>query len=234
LTSNNDAFNAAQESRSAAFQDELAGIKSTAQDGVLQVINDAQNRTTDLIARISELRDEAQATVGAIGEKATTYAYDERAKEEEGEANKWRGWAIAIALCAVVAVAAIFVFDDPADDATSSHVIAKFTISAALIGIASYAARQATLHRRASASARWRALALATLPAYLEQLEPDQAQSLRESLTFVYFVSDPEPTRDSRSNDAMSPAQSALQAALDVFKSAQDRAITTKIDDAAS
>jgi len=71
------------------------------------VIDTAQNRTTDLVTRITELKNEAQDTVGAIGEKATTYAYEKQASDEEDAADNGRTRRSLARARRVVALAAI-------------------------------------------------------------------------------------------------------------------------------
>lgn len=167
----------------------------------------------DVLARLRELQKQAEDLVGTIARTGMTGGYQEYEQQERTVADAWRRYAVWFGLASVVVLAAGFAasFVDPSRD--QGDDLASVALTATLLGLATYAARQSARHRGNATSARTTALELASLGPYLETIDEARRQEVIEAFAFVFFGQRPSGDEP---NDAVAPAN--LQAAIDLLR----------------
>jgi len=147
------------------------------------------------MSELGSLQDQAEEIVGAIARTGMAGGYQEYAEAEAKQADRYRLGTIVLGVAAVLVLGAEILFGDFGDVATEALVL-KFTLSAALGGLAGYTARQSAHHREAARRARNIQLALASIGPYLQQLEESKRVAVLEAFAFLFFA--PPQGRDSK------------------------------------
>lgn len=199
----------ALERHRAEHQDAITKFVTESTEAMTAAENDAQN----VMVALSELKERAQDIVGVIARTGMTGGYQEYEKEERASADRWRKYAVWFGLGAVVVLVAGLVLSFVRDADEIGHNIASAALTATLLGLATYAARQSARHRHHATGARNTALELASLGPYLETLDAERRQEVIEAFAFVFFGQRPLVEDES---DAVAPAH--VQAAFDLLK----------------
>jgi cell shape-determining protein MreC len=176
ITQQQTAFSTSETERSTAFSTLLAA-KSKELDKTLTDLGETTEKSIGAInesvkadkAAVEEAKSRVEQILGIVGEESLIGEYSKNATRDLATADKWRyGATVAIGL-AVLAAAWL------AQAATKStinwhEVVGKIVLTAALGGLAGYAAQQSSEHREAQRNAEQMALQLAALKPFLQDL----------------------------------------------------------------
>jgi hypothetical protein len=173
----------------------------------------------EVLGEIKSMRDEAKELLGVIGRAGMTAGYEQYETQELNDADRWRLITMSLGLLAVAILAVAVWIGLAADEVDTNVTVAKATLTATVLGLATYSAKQAKRHRDNATDARRRALALASIGPYLQPLEKTRQDAVLEDFAFLFFAF---PESDS-SEDSVVPA-SALGAFADrMTRRRQDR-----------
>jgi hypothetical protein len=150
----------------------------------------ASTAAKEHIGTLEKLREQARDLVGVIGRTGMTGGYQQDAVAEEKSANLWRLITIGFATGAVI-VLGIAVVVTTYFDTDLTRLVSKTLLSAALGGIATYAARQSAHHRANARNARNLELALASIGPYLEPLDDEKRKEVLEVFAYILFAQRP-------------------------------------------
>lgn len=169
-------FAEAQDQRSKEFAAQRDQLVAAAKE---QQAN-AASRATEHIAEMQRILEETERIANAVATTGTATAYGKDAKAERQAADRWRIVAIALGLLAVVFAAITLVWKAP--DATGINyvgTVGRFGVSAVLLAVAAYAARQSAHHRRREERSRQIELELTAFGPFVEGLDDTTKRDLR-------------------------------------------------------
>lgn len=168
--------------------------RTEAYDGVLakqqkrhdELMAVGSSKSEELLEGLTNQLDEAKRLVTAIAVAGTSDAYSKEATAQAGIADRWRLVATAMGMLAFIFVL-VSVFQALRDEPSMSTVILKVTASAAVTGLATYAARQSAHHRRREEAAKRLELHLLAFDPFIELLDDTRQQELRVSIARSIF-----------------------------------------------
>jgi len=156
-----------------------------------EALTAASEQTDSVVQDIEDLKAKAERLVGAVGRTGLSGGYQQWEKAERTQANVLRG--VAILFGCLTALSILFLLAEKADkvdkgrEVEISLVVGGLAVPAALGGVATYAGKEASKHRRNAVVARRTELELASFGAYMADLpEPDQ-QRLIQVFAPVFF-----------------------------------------------
>jgi len=156
----------------------------TASEGQwLSAVATVEDKAEEHLSKLETLKDQAVSLVGLIGRTGMTAGYQADANAEDRQYRLWRTGAVLLGLLAVVFLASAV--GAPADGAVET-VATRLGVSAAVGGLATYAAAQAGGHRQAARHSRNLELAIASLGPYLEDIE--DKDDLLQAFAFIFFT----------------------------------------------
>lgn len=171
------------------FRTEIDSDKKLFKDEIEKIKTEINTDTSDLIEELNEKLQEAKSIVNVIGNVGITGNYQIIANEHKSSANFWRG--IAIAFMTVFSGLLVWTIIDLSSsgfDWTKSLI--RLIAAAALSYPATYAARESNKHRKLETINRTAELELASINPFIEILDDDKKQSIKEKLVDKYFGND--------------------------------------------
>jgi hypothetical protein len=178
-TTHTSEFEELEEQRATAAKERLARAE--------EELNAFQERaTSEVEARVGEIRrmeEESAQLVGAIGLAGTAERYGEEVEDQKGIADIWRRTTVVLALLAVGGV----IFAASEKHPVAESFAGKLSLSLILGGIAAYAARQSSYHRRREQRARDLQLELTAFSPFIEPLSHEQQEEERVIMTRKTF-----------------------------------------------
>jgi phage-related protein len=169
----------AEEQRRAAAKERL----ETAEKELARFQAEAKQEVEERVAEIRRMENESAQLVGAIGLAGTAERYGEEVTEQKNVANNWRRATVLLALLAVAGVILAATEKHPAAETFAG----KLTLSLILGGIAAYAARQSSYHRKREQRARDLQLELTAFSPFIEPLSAEQQEEERVIMTRKTF-----------------------------------------------
>lgn len=144
---------------------------------------DLEGQGSEMIAALSNYRDQAKALVDTTSRHAVAGDYGTWASRQSFAAFWWTIFAVVVGLG--TAVILIFAISTAADDSVQ-FTLYKTSISVIGLIVAGYSARQASEHRREERASKRLSLDLAALGPFLEQVE--DAEPLRQAVAKRVFA----------------------------------------------
>lgn len=188
-------FSTSQEGRLSAFDSFLAEQRDAAQvllsnfdlEGKVFAADSAE-RAENLVSDLGRLRDEAARLVGVVGSTGTAGGYQILANDQKRQADKLRWLALLLGALAVVVTVFSLVDHRDGNDFEWGRSAEKAAIALALGGLATYAARQSSLHRDREEVARKVELEFASIDPYLVQLPDQQRDEIKAAIALRLFA----------------------------------------------
>ena len=178
-TSQTQTFESSQAEQSTSTKETLERFQEQAQ----KMLAAAQSDVDQRVAEIQRMETESAALVGAIGLAGTAERYGEEVNEQRKVADRWRRGTVVLALLAVIGVVIAVAEKHPVAETFAG----KLALSLILGGIATYAARQSSYHRRREHHARDLQLELTAFSPFIEPLAADQQEEERVIMTRKTF-----------------------------------------------
>ena len=158
-------------------QQETTQAKEEIKKEFAELLDLTRSSADGLIGGMKASLVEAQELVGTIGVTGAARGYEKEADSQKNIADNWRYAAAAIGAAAGVVLLLFF-----HRSLNPAQQIGHILTSAAMLGIAGYAAQQSALHRRREADARKKFLALVAFSPMAEPLDTARKLELREKL----------------------------------------------------
>lgn len=203
---------AAQEKQS-AWEDKLSTLSSQRQKEFDQLIATSKDehkklaetlaeKASELLTDIEARRDKAKDIVGIIAGTGMAGGYQKDADQQRVAFNGWNfitvlGFAGLIAFSVWLFVEAVSV-----PDLGWSHVGARLIAIIAFGLFAAYGGRMAMKHRESERQQRHKQLALESINAFLEDLEPEVQRQVKQKMAEVFFT---QSERSLRGDDDVAP-----------------------------
>lgn len=170
------------------------------------------------IADLDAMREQARATLQAIGVDSTASHYGTYAKQQRTAAFGWSVFTVLLGVAGALGV--VWALHSASiTDASWQLISLKSISSTVLLGVAGYAGAQASGHRREERRARRIELGLAALDPFLATVDGDEVKTLRLALGAELFAAPPGKDHDRSSSP------------LQVFqRSLTNRAITARVE----
>lgn len=169
-----------------AYRAEIDDLKSkfraTQQEFSAEATHDAEKLITELEAQ----RNKAAQIVQIVGNIGVTGNYQNRAAQEQWQANFWR-WITLILFAAGVALVTVNLILNFKGRIDLTALIARFAIAVTIALPALYTARESARHRTNADRAKQTELELASLGPFLETLPVQQRQEIIAELAKSYF-----------------------------------------------
>lgn len=191
-TEQTTAFNTAQTERSKKFTD-LMTLKQSELDTTLDTLakktdekSNAINTAAEKNAKATEdAKNRAEKLLGIVSQDALISDYSKNAKHEWISSLVWQIIAAGAIITAIIV--AWLLAHDAGSDTAWQKLVTKLTIVAALGGLATYAAKQATEHREAQRQSEHMSLQLSAVRPYLEDISESQRDTLLIKLAENFF-----------------------------------------------
>lgn len=145
--------------------------------------------TSELVKKLEEKLSEAQRIVNVIGNIGVTGNFQKVADGHKKSANFWR-WAAIIFMSAFSGFLIWTIIDLSSDGYNWTKSLIRVIAAAALSYPATYAARESSKHRKLENLNRTAELELASVDAFIEILDPQKKQGIKEKLVDKYFGND--------------------------------------------
>lgn len=224
-TEQQTAFTKAEADRSAAFTKLLSDKQKELEDSINEHKDIVANEITaikDNVKADEEAAEKARIRVeeilGIVGEEALTGDYSNNARAERATANRWR----LIAAGSITAAIIIAIFFTRSVDGNTPWqlVVAKVAIISSFGGLAAYAARQSSEHRKAQRNAESMALQLKALKPYLGDIEESQLRDrlLGDIADRLFGHRSLHTSKDSGNDDTTITAQQIIEALVSIIK----------------
>jgi hypothetical protein len=143
-----------------------------------------------LISQLEERLARAKRIVGIIGNIGVTGNYQETARQEAHAADVWRRVTLgAFIVATAIGAAALWL----AHDADIKLTVARMLFALLILGVTVYTGRESARHRSNADRAKRVELELASLGPFVESLDKERQDALREKLTSEYFGKETEP-----------------------------------------
>ncbi|MBL3658292.1 hypothetical protein [Fulvivirga sediminis] len=168
------------------FRTEIDTDKQTFKKEIESIKKEIDTDTTELIEKLETKLAEAKSIVNVIGNVGVTGNYQIIANEHKDSANFWR-W-VAIFFMAVFSGLLVWTIIDLSSsgfDWTKSLI--RLIAAAALSYPATYAAKESSKHRKLETINRRSELELASINPFIEILDEDKKQNIKEKLVEKYF-----------------------------------------------
>jgi len=168
------------------FRAEIDKEKDAFQDEMNELIESKDTDTTKIVENLSMKLDEASKIVNVIGNIGVTGNYQIIANEHKQSADFWR-W-VAIGFMTVFSLILVWTIYDLSEDMFDwTKSLIRLIGAAALSYPATYAARESSRHRKLETFNRKAELELASINPFIETLEDNKKQTIKEKLVEKYF-----------------------------------------------
>ncbi len=151
--------------------------------------NLTNNKSEALIDNLETKKKEASRLLEAIGNTGITGNYQKIASSESTQANIWR-W-ITVSFFAIGVAIAVTTFckflDQPDKDQNFWPVVIRLLFAIAITAPAWYTAKESARHRTNSDRAKQTELELASLGPFIELMDAEKKNEIREQLIKQYF-----------------------------------------------
>lgn len=178
-TSQTQTFESSQAEQSSSTKEILEKFETRTEE----MLNQAKEEVAERVSEIQRMESESSALVGAIGLAGTAERYGEEVAQQKRVADMWRRGTVVLALLAVIGVIVAVTEEHPVAETFAG----KLVLSLILGGIATYAARQSSYHRRREHHARDLQLELTAFSPFIEPLAADQQEEERVIMTRKTF-----------------------------------------------
>ena len=171
--------------RAAAFDTTVQGFRAA-----FKILEDQTNSKSDaLIDNLEIKKEEASLLLEAIGNTGITGNYQKIASSESTQANTWRRITVGFfAIGVAIAVTAFCKFlDQPYTDQNFWPVVIRLLFAIAITAPAWYTAKESARHRTNSDRAKQTELELASLGPFIELMDAEKKNEIREQLIKQYF-----------------------------------------------
>jgi flagellar basal body-associated protein FliL len=170
-------FSTAQEKRNTDF----AELMETTRQGLTASRNDYEKGGMKALADLQVQIDKAEEMVSVFAGAGTANAFGKEAGDQAKDANKWRWYAVALAIIGAAA-AAVLILAFGSNKASVAEVVGKLAVAVVLAGAAGYAATQSTAHRRREVRNRRAELLLVSFEPFVRELPEDEKDKARVAL----------------------------------------------------
>lgn len=213
----NDSKNSFESDMSAALEQEKEVNQSLRDDlnkqfeGQATKLDEAANEFLD---QLQEKNVQASQLLEAIGNTGITGNYQKRAAVEGESADNWRRMSILFWLLLILTM--LFTLQLSWDTDVDWHVFVFRVFIGVFFALpATYAAKESNKHRKLEGFYRQRELELASLGPYLEQMEGDVKNRLREELATLYFGQEPKYLEEKQKGLEFVPPKNFVEKLLD-------------------
>lgn len=168
------------------FRTEINADRITFREEIEELKEGIDTDTSGLIGKLETKLVEAKKIVNVIGNVGVTGNYQLIANDHRSSANFWR-W-VAIGFMTVFSGLLVWTIIDLSSsgfDWTKSLI--RLAAAAALSYPATYAARESNKHRKLETANRTAELELSSINPFIEILDEDKKQSIKEKLVEKYF-----------------------------------------------
>lgn len=194
LNTQQETFNKAEAGRLDRHQSHLESEQSEFQEALDAAVEQSREKLAtqessgqSVLARLDELKDEAEEVVGAVGTASTANWYETHANEQRKSADFWRWIATGLFAVAFGVVTYSAYIADHNDDSWKVTVI-RATATATLVAGAVYAAKESTHHRGVEDRSRSTQLKLRALDPFIANLdEADRTKLKRDTATQIFI-----------------------------------------------
>jgi hypothetical protein len=147
------------------------------------------SKSNELIGSLTAKKEDASLLLEAIGNTGITGNYQKIAGIEATQANRWRLITIAIFGAGIGVAAATFYkfWDQPFTEQNTWSVIIRLLYAIAITAPAWYTAKESARHRTNSDRAKQTELELASLGPFIELMDAEKKNEIREQLVKQYF-----------------------------------------------
>jgi hypothetical protein len=169
-----------------AFRAEIDTEKNTFKKEIEDLQGKIDTDTTGLIEKLETKLDEAEKIVNVIGNVGVTGNYQIIANEHKDSANFWR-WIAIIFMTVFSGLLVWTIIDLSSSGFDWIKSLIRLIAAAALSYPATYAARESSKHRKLETINRRAELELASINPFIEILDEDKKQNIKEKLVEKYF-----------------------------------------------
>lgn len=201
ITQQQERFENASQSRSEKHQENLETENSHFEVALSEAMEKTQNtldaqqgQANETLARLDELKQDAEDVVGAIGTASTANWYQTHSEEQQRSANIWRIVAVVLFVIAFCVVGYSVFIVGTSDDSWKSTTL-KTTATVTLVAGAAYAARESGRHREAEFEGKKTELTLRALDPFIATLDEDERRQLKMDTTRYVFIPNGNPKR---------------------------------------
>lgn len=171
------------------FRKEIDNSQEVYREEIDKLKTEIDTDTTELVDELKTKLSEAEKLVNTIGNVGVTGNYQLIANKHRASANFWR-W-IAIFFMAVFSFLLVWtIIDLSADGFDWTKSLIRLLAAAALSYPATYASRESSKHRRLETENRNVELELASINPFIEILDDNKKQAIKEKLVEKYFGND--------------------------------------------
>lgn len=175
-----------------AAKEEFAAEAKREKDEHADLVASLSKQAQSVLDAIKEKKDQVERLAGAVGRTGLSAGFQEWEKAEGERADDLRDRAIKYGLGSALAVVLllllrVFSDSDAVADADAVLAAAALSIPAALGGLAVYAGRESSKHRRNETIARRTEIELNSFLPFLAELDPADRDALTVTYTDVFF-----------------------------------------------
>ncbi|MEQ6119196.1 hypothetical protein [Reichenbachiella sp. MALMAid0571] len=168
------------------FRIEIDSDKKTFEEEIHALKESIDTDTSGLIENLDEKLDEAKKIVNVIGNVGVTGNYQIIANEHKASANFWR-WVAIIFMTVFSGLLVWTIIDLSSSGFDWTKSLLRLIAAAALSYPATYAARESSKHRKLETTNRTAELELASINPFIEILDENKKQNIKEKLVDKYF-----------------------------------------------
>lgn len=168
------------------FRAEIDTDKKIFTDEIKAIKNKIDTDTTGLIEKLETKLDEAKKIVNVIGNVGVTGNYQIIANDHKDSANFWR-WVAVIFMTVFSGLLVWTIIDLSSNGFDWVKSLIRLVAAAALSYPATYAAKESSKHRKLETINRTAELELASINPFIEILDEDKKQNIKEKLVDKYF-----------------------------------------------
>jgi chemotaxis protein histidine kinase CheA len=153
-----------------------------------KVVTTAEEASSNLLKEIESRRDKAKDIVGIIAGTGMAGGYQKDADQQRKAFTIWNVVTV-FGFAGLIGFAVwLFVESVGAEDLGWSHILARLVAIVAFGLFAAYGGRMAMKHRESERQHRHKQLALESINAFLEDLEPDVQRQVKQKMADVFFT----------------------------------------------
>lgn len=168
------------------FRTEIDTAKTVFRKEIDNLKENIDTDTSELVSKLDAKLEEAKKIVNVIGNVGVTGNYQIIANEHKSSADFWR-W-VAIGFMAILSGLLILTLFDLSSSAfVWTKSLLRIIAAAALSYPATYAAKESSKHRKLENLNRTAELELASVDAFIEMLDDNKKQAIKEKLVEKYF-----------------------------------------------